>query len=350
MNFTGTPRRRRLVLFVAVLALMFGCSSNKSGSSADGTDGSSTVETTVHQSDLSPGETAALTAELVTVPGYEYTDVSGAERTADLAAQPSDVSASTYHGVTDTATGKEIGFLALMVPSPTDAMHSPSYASRFAQWALSTSDVASKDFSGQQVWFAEDPTRPSSRYQYVWLRHGTAGWLDGPDRPALEQFLTAYFAVPFQGAEDPVLAQRMVDLPGFVFTNAVDRTAEQAAAEDLFPGATASMHYVFDQTHVFGGLVLVGPVKDASDEQLVSAVGTWSAKTGGQVITPELQAQGDLSVGGVTIQHVVDPAADLNYYIWRWPDTNVVGWFATARPDIAEPFLRSFLAAQPAPQ
>ena len=302
-----------------------------------------------HQRELSSGETVALTAELVTVPGYEYTDISSAERTADLASQPSDVTASAFHGVTETSTGKEIGFLALSVPSPDDAMHSPNYAKRFGQWALSTSEVTPKEFSGQQVWFAEDPTRPNSRYQYAWLRHGTIGWFDGPDQGVLEPFLDAYFAAPFHGAEDPVLSARMVDLPGYVFTNAVDRTKEETAAQDLFAGATASMHYVFDQTHVFGGLVLVGPVTNVTDDQLIKAVGTWSANTGGQLTAPELQAQSDGTAGGVTIHHVVNPATDLNYFIWRWPGTDVVGWFATSRPDIAKGFLTSFVAAQPAP-
>lgn len=341
---------RLVVLLVVVLSISVGCSSKSNTGSPKAPEGSTAPTLTDHQRELSQGETVALTAELVPVPGYEYTDVSSAERTAALASQPSTITASAFHGVTDTNTGKEIAFLALSVPTPNDAMHSPNYAERFGQWALSTSAVTPKEFSGQQVWFAEDPSRPNSRYQYAWLRHGTIGWLDGPDQTAVEQFLAAYFAVPFHGAEDPVLAARMVDLPGYVFTNAVDRTKQETVAEELFPGATASMHYVFDQTHVFGGLVLVGPVTDVSDDQLVKSVGTWSAKTTGQLTAPGLQAQGDFTAGGVTIHHLIDPATDLNYYIWRWPDTGVVGWFATSRPDIAEGFLKSFVVAQPVPR
>jgi hypothetical protein len=259
------------------------------------------------------------------------------------------VSAAAFHGVRETTTGTEIGFLVLAVPPPDDAMHAPGNAEQFAQGMLETPDITAKELSGHQVWFAEDPTRPNSRFQYVWLRHGTIGWLDGPDQAALEQFLTAYFAVPFQGAEDPVLAQRMVDLPGYAFTNAVDRTDEQAAAEDLFPGATASMHYVFDQTHMFGGLVLVGPVADMSDDELIAHVAKWSATTTGESVVPKLQAQGDIPVGDVTIHHVANTTTGINYYVWRWPNTSVVGWLASARPDIAATFLPAFVAAQPAP-
>jgi hypothetical protein len=138
---------------------------------------------------------------------------------------------------------------------------------RFGRWALGTPEVTSKTFSGQQVWFVEDPTRPKSRDHDAWLRHGAIGWLDGPDQIALETFLNAYFAVPFRGTEDPLLAGRMVDLPGFVFTNAVDRTKEQAA--------------------------------------------------GGQMTSPELQAQADLTVGVAPIGR----GATSSTPCWREPTT-----------------------------
>jgi hypothetical protein len=77
----------RLAVLAAVALLAVGCSSSPSGDSFTSPSGS-TVQTaagaTEHEQNLCEGETAALTAELVSVPGHEYTDVSSDERTAEL--------------------------------------------------------------------------------------------------------------------------------------------------------------------------------------------------------------------------------------------------------------------------
>src|SRR5664279_3435682 len=57
----------------------------------------STGTGTDHQTQLSAGETAALTAELVAVSGYRYTDLPSADRTDLLAALPDNISAASYH-------------------------------------------------------------------------------------------------------------------------------------------------------------------------------------------------------------------------------------------------------------
>ena len=338
-----------VVLAVGALALAAcGSSTQPATTPAPSQSAAASSSSTPIPSTLSEGETVELTAELLAVPGYSYVDVSSSERTAELAQLPKDVSAAAFHGVTDTKTGKEIGFLVVMVPAPTDAMHAPSNSRAFGQWALGTTAVTEQDFSGQQVWATEDLSRPESRYLYAWLRHGTAGSLDGPDRATLEQFLTGYFAVPFRGAEDPRLAERMVSLPGYAFTNAVDQAQLKSDAQDLFPGSTASSHYVFDPTHMFGGLLLVGPIQQMPDTEIVATVGKWYAKGYAPQTASDLQRQADFTAGTVTVHHLVNPSTGLHLYIWCWSDTGVVGWLVTSRPDIGQGFVKAFVTAQPA--
>lgn len=308
-----------------------------------------TTDTTIgeHQANPSPGETAALAAELVPVPGYRYADVPAAERTADREAIGiADLRAASFHGVIDETSGDEIAFLVLAVVDPRDAMNAESYARRVAEHQLASPDVTPVTMSGQQVWTHEDPSRPASRFQYVWQRHGTLGWLDGPDQAATERFLQGYFAAPFTGAEDPLLGRRVVAVPGYSFTNAVDDRREADAAAALFPGAQASLHYVFDETHTFAGLVLAGPVAELSDQELVARVTTWMEEAGAST-APELHQVGERQVGDVTVHHLSATGSKLDLFVWQWPGSGVVGWVTTTRPDLAEPFLTAFLQAQP---
>ena len=308
---------------------------------------SPTESSSSQHSGVSPGETAALAAELLPVTGFSYVDVPAEERDQQLASLPEYVSAMSVHGVADHASGEEVAFLVLSVEDePGDAMYSENYASRLAQRTFSAPDVTAGEFSGHEVWASEDASRPMSRYQYLWQRHGTLGYVDGPDRSAVEGFLTGYFAAPFRGAEAAVIGDRMVDLPGYSYTNAVDRSQEQSLAEQLFPGSTASMHYVFDRTHMFGGLVLVGPVTAVADGGIVQAVGTWFAKSN-NLDAAELQRQPDLVSGTVTVHRLVHEASGMNLLAWRWSDTNVVGWLATSRPDLGEEFVKAFVLATP---
>lgn len=308
-----------------------------------------TTDTTVgeHQANPSPGETAALAAELVPVPGFEYRDVSASERAADRALLPSDVRASSFHGVVDQATGEEVAFLVLAVVDPRDAMNAESNARRVAEEVLQSTDVTPVTMSGQQVWTHEDPSRPSSRFQYAWQRHGTLAWLDGADQAATERFLQGYFAVPFAGAEDPLLGRHMVPVPGYTFTNAVDNDRQADAVATLFPGAQTSLHNVFDETHTFGGLVLVGPVQGLSDQEVVDRATTWAAQMSAASTAPRMQQVGETKVGDVTVHHLAAAGSKVDLFVWQWPTSGVVGWFGTSRPDLAKPFVTAFLQAQP---
>ncbi len=286
-----------------------------------------------------------LAAELVAVSGYDYQDISEAERKAQLARLPDSVSAAAFHGVIDKTTGKEVAFLVLTVPDPMDAMHAPDQAAAFGRWALGPT-AKDRRFGSQAVWFAEAPDQPNSRYQYAWLRHGTVGFVDGPDGAAVDAFLTAFFAVPFLGAEDPVLGQRMVEVPGYSYTNAVDRTDDLDAAFAVFPKGDASEHYVFDRSHSFASILLVGTDQAHTPDELASLAEQWMDELSlSAAPTPTRGA--DLSAGPITARRLVYGKTG-TLFVWQWPDTKVVGIVITPRPDIAEPWLTAYLKAQPA--
>lgn len=300
------------------------------------------------QTELSEGETAALTAELVEVDNYAYGDVTDADREDMLSHMPEEYTAAAFHDVIDASTDTSICLLSLYVPPPTEAMFAPDQSLGFGQWALQTNEVTELTFSGQQVWFTDITSDEWTGVEYAWNRHGTFASVFGDDRIEVDAFLTAYFAVPFHGAEDPILAERMVTLADYVYTNAVDRPDAVAAAETLFPGTTAAGHYVFDRTHQFAGLVLVGPVGgEITDDQIVVSVGTWAAMLEGRAAT-ELTDIGDLVVGDTTVHHAVDPASGMDMFVWRWTTTGVIGWLSTDGPDIGEQFVSEFVAAPPA--
>ena len=185
-----------------------------------------------------------------------------------------------------------------------------------------------------------------SRNKYVWTRHGTLGVADGPDKAALERFLTAYFAAGFRGAEPALLSERMVDVAGFGYTNAIDRAKERTVAEAIFEGSTASLHYLFDTTHSIGGLMLAGPTASLTDDQLVARVGAWFTLAYG-VPPKELSLGESRTYGAITVQRLEHTKSGMSLYLWQWPDTHVVGWVATSRPDLVEPFLADYMTAAP---
>jgi hypothetical protein len=316
-------------------------------STSTGTTSSSATPSTGEHSGVSKGEAADLVAELVPVPGFTYTDVPSEERDRELAGVPKSVSAASFHAVTNAASGREVAFLALYVDAPTDAMHSESYALRVAQSNLNNDNPTATDYSGQKVWYAEDPSRPASRYKYTWDRHGTFGWVDGANRKDVEQFLAAYFAVPFQGAEPARLSERMVLVPGFTYTNAVDQAKVKSAAEQNFPGSAVVLHYLFDRTHMFAGLNLVGPVSGVTDDQVVEKVAATFAQAYG-LSTSVLQRGPDQAIGPATVHRLIYKGGKYDILLWRWSDTDVVGWIETERMDLAEQFIKVFVTASPA--
>jgi hypothetical protein len=278
------------------------------------------------------------------VPGYGYVDVGARELAVQsAAAKKMGATAYSFHGVTRTPGGDEIAFLSQFVLSPTDAAWAPDNAETFAQQVLGTTAVTSTTVSGQQVWAAENPAAPKSRYTYTWMRHGTVSWLDGPDKAATQGFLAAYFAVPFRGDEDPALAARTVDVPGYAWTDATDRPTTDVLA--AFPGGTASLHYVFDRVHMFGGLLLARPASPVGDADVLRTTVAALSRTSG-VDPPDVSAEATpRTMSGVTVHSFTDTGHGVTYYAWRWPSTGVVGCLATSRPDLAETFLPAYLAA-----
>jgi hypothetical protein len=337
----SAPSTSRLFLaLLASAALVAACG----GSSLPGAGSSSPATLSPHVG-MSRMETAALAAELVPVPGFRYADVPADELSGQLDRLPDTISSASFHGVVDESTGREAAFLALTVPPPGDAMHSQAYAERVAKSALSTDTPSPQIMSGQTVWYAEDSSRPASRYQYTWLRHGTVGWVDGPDRTTVETFLAGYFATGFRGAENKSLAERMVDLDGFSYTNALDQTVERSAVTWVLPDVPSSVHFVFDATHSIGGLVLVGPYT-TTDSDLLSAAKEWLLEADGIDQKP-MVATADTVVGAIHVHHLAERSGQMHLYVWRWPDTGVGAWFVTSRPDIAPTFLHQYVAASP---
>lgn len=347
---------RRYPILISAAVLLAGCgatptptppaSGSHSGSSITTSSASSTPSpSATRHTGLSERETAALTAELVPVDGVTYRDLPAAELATYVAKIPADIGGASYHSVVDSTTGEEVAFLVLLLPPPADAMHSAAYAERVAASTLDTKSPTKLVLSGQTVWYAEKPENPKSRYTYTWLRHGTQAWVDGPTRAPLEKYLAAYFAAGFRGAETALLSNRLVDVPGFSYTNAVDRTRELAAIADALPGAEASMHYVFDATHSFGGLVLAGPVLAGTSD--VAAATDWFT-TVYNLKAYNVKPLADRTIGGVAVHQLKDNDSGMTIFVWTWSDTKVTGWLLTSRPDIAATFLTRFVAAPPA--
>ena len=339
----------------SVVVLLTGCGSSPgpaptsgspsptatSASSAPASPSSSAAQHT----GLSERETAVLAAELVPVDGVTYRDIPAAELATYVGKLPADISSASYHSVIDATSGQEVAFLVLLVPPPADAMNAVANAEQVARSTLQTDTPTALTLSGQQVWYAEKPENPKSRYTYTWQRHGTQAWVDGAARAPLEKFLAAYFAAGFRGAESALLSQHLVDVAGFSFTNAVDRTRELAAVPDALPGAEASMHYVFDATHSFGGLVLAGPVAPGTSD--VAAATDWFTTVYG-LKAFNVKPLADRTIGGVAVHQLRDNGSGMTIFVWTWPDTQVTGWLLTSRPDIGATFLARFVAAKPA--
>ena len=336
---------RRAILLMAVGALVLSACSG--GAEESEPSHKPLPDSAFHAANLARGETAALAAELVEVPGYFYEDVGDKELEAEL----DDVSrlaplGASFHGVRLVSTGDEIAFLALLAIDPTDAVHSRAYEDRFGPGMTGAEDVLRNTFSGQTVFLAEDPTALASRYKYVWDRHGTFGWVDGPDRAALERWLKAYFAteVVLPG-ENPKLVERLVEVPGFTYTNETRAAFVQPFSGEAFGGADYSAHWVFDKIHEFGAIVLMGPSRSLTERRFLTGLTTSLAESTGVVPV----GVSGFRVNGVSVGRWLLSEGDerMTVFAWWWGDARIGGELTTERPDIGEPFLRVFLAAQP---
>ena len=301
-----------------------------------------------HQAHLAERESAVLAAELVEIPGYFYEDVSAEELKNALAQWPEGlVVGVSLHGVREVSSGDEIAFLQLIAIDPTDALHAPANEDEFSGWFSGTEDTQRMELSGQTVFLAEDPSTPDSRYQYVWLRQGTAGWADGPDQATLEGWLKAYFALPVvRPDENAALVERLVDVPGFAYANDTRPEAVQAFTGEPFAGDDYSIHQVFDENHGWGTMVLIGPDTSLTEDDFVAGV----ASTLDEVMGTQPIEAGGFHIEGMAVSRFLSTTgsgADITTFVWWWADARIGGALATERSDIGEPFLRSFLADQP---
>lgn len=360
------PHRRSswlaLVLAVALAGVACGGGGGASGGTSATTTNPTTSPTTSptrgaaapltsaqHAEQLAKGESAAVAAELVEVPGYYYQDVDEQELKveSDLysALDPLGVS---FHGVRQLSTGDEIAFLQLVALDPRDAVHAPANEELFAKSFTGASQVRRFEFSGQTVFLAEEPSRPASRYQFVWLRHGTGAWVDGPDRAPIEDWLKAYLAaqVVLPG-ENPALLDRLVVVPGFAYTNETRPNYVGPLSGPAFAGAGCSIHYVFDESHQFGVIVLIGPAPSLTEQAFVARIAASLAEVNGQRQVPGV----GLEMQGMTIHRLSSNGGGVTVttFVWWWADAGMGGALVTTRPDIGEPFLKAFLAAQPSP-
>ncbi len=341
------------LVFLCALALAApSCGGDGGGGGTAVTTTPGTRETTEpltsaqHAEQLAEGESAALAAELVDVPGFYYEDVGEEElRTALGAISELAPLAASFHVVRQVSSGDEIAFLQLLAIDPNDAVHAPVNWESYGRGVTGADDVRTLAFSGQTVFLAEEPSEPASRYKYVWLRHGTAGWADGPDRGALEGWLKAYFAVAVVlPGENPALVERLVPVPGFAYTNETSREITRTFTQ-AFDGVGYSVHNAFDKVHKFGSIVLIGPAPSLTEQRFVAGIASSLSHVSGvqPVEEPGLEMEGMavyrlLSKGG---------GVHLTTFVWWWSDARIGGALATERPDIGEPFLRALLAAQP---
>jgi hypothetical protein len=177
-----------------------------------------------------------------------------------------------------------------------------------------------------------------SRYQYVWDRHGTFGIVDGPDRAAVERWLSAYLATPvILPGENPELAGRLVPIQGFTYTNET-----RATLLDSCSSSDYSAHRVLDANHAFGTVILVGPEPGFDEQDFVEC---FSALFRGAIGSGPVQV-GESEIGGLEVRRWSSQSDGdgMTMFTWMWPD-GIGGELGTERPDIGELFLQALLGA-----
>lgn len=157
----------------AIIILAVVASSEDPGSSA------------YQRSHLADGETEALAALLVDVPGYAYKDPSiGETENAREVLDPEVVPSLSLHTILDAAQN-EVAYLQIwgFAPGVVPEVLTVDVASQLAVGEGSEVTIA-----GQDLIMMHDPDNPFSQYKYLWLREDVLLVADGPD----EQLLTAW--------------------------------------------------------------------------------------------------------------------------------------------------------------
>lgn len=339
----------RCAVLFTVSAALIGCGGGvASVEPAEPVTTVSTADTVPVTPSLAEFETAELTGHLLEVSGYRYVDIADDERSAEIAALPEWVTAASFHDIVDCASAAEVGRLVLLVMPPDSPALAAGRSRALATQMLGTGGVRRETFSGHVVWVAIDPLHPTRPVQYLWVRHGTVGGVGAADEAVAERFLGGYFRVPYFGSENPILGARVVDVAGFAFVDASDRTIEVDAVAGVALGATGSLHYVFDDTHMFAALVMAGPVAATQPDDVADLVTAWIVESYGSQAVAELETLGPLHLDHVHVVHLRCPVGDMHLFAWAWPETHVVAWLMASDSDLAEAFLQVFLVAQPA--
>jgi hypothetical protein len=185
--------RRIALLWVLLLLLTPACKASP---------GRTWQEAAFHQTHLADGETKALAAQLLDVPGYEYADASAQEERSVAAILPSandeaaSLTAISLHHVVDER-GTPVGRLRLwkwslrLLPEDIDADNVPDL--------LASPPSARTSIAGQPVYLFEDPEHPLRRYTYAWYREaGILAEIQGEDSQRLLTWVRAYLTMPEQ--------------------------------------------------------------------------------------------------------------------------------------------------------
>jgi hypothetical protein len=311
-----------------------------------------------HSAVLADHENADLATHLVVIPGYTYVDPPADEIEASLAQlhewekasdEPDYFTALSFHGVVaddrsendalTAAGGWELGYLALMSfrDAVTVGLDSDE---KYFTWAYDGKTVPERlSIAGTTVFKFEDPDRPYSRYQYMWIRHGVQASFDGADDGAMERWLRLYLARSVLSPnETDQLAQRLVPLAGLAYVNAPELTDFASSIRKAFGPVASSIHMLANRYSSIGSLALVDTSTALSSEQAGAAF----VAAVGHAVGP---AQADVVDGVSTV--VYDLGDDMVLVIWAAGGVvSILAVDASAHPlDIEIDLLRGWRAA-----
>jgi len=143
------------------------------------------------RSHLADGETEALAALLVDVPGYAYQDPSiGETDHAREVLDPEVVPSLSLHTILDSEEN-EVAYLQLwgFAPGVVPEVLTVDVASQLAVGEGSEVTIA-----GQNLILMRDPANPLSQYKYLWLSGDVLLVADGPDEQLLTTWVESYLS------------------------------------------------------------------------------------------------------------------------------------------------------------
>jgi hypothetical protein len=316
--------------------------------------------TAAHETELAEGESAAIAANLVSVKGTCYVDVSAVEQEAMLlqvsrltdsegtqlvssVALHSVVSSKAAENTARAGSGRELGFLELFAFTPAAAP--PAGIEEQLVSVLANGDEVGKfAVKGTTVYVFEDPTSRDSRWYLAWVRHGVAAVLDGATRSLLTQWTRAYLAKPaLVNGESATLAKALVPVDGFAYANYVPEGTDADSLHtmlvaDPIGDVAWSSHQIVNAEHPVGGLVLAEAPAGMTTETYAQALqqGSFATATlvGTETIGATTAAHFSMGGGGAT-----GDGGD----VFVWVRDGVAGVGMTSYPAEFQPFLAAFL-------